>query len=150
MINISFKLSKRIALPCLVIFLGMTVMLFFAGTDKGVSGENDKERRQYIVSLGYTPSELPCETEQVVIPEDFSDVYEKYNAIQYEAGYDLKDYRSRSVVRYSYFLEDYDPKQYVVANLLVFEGKIIGGDISSRRLDGFMLPLVSKDNGQIG
>ena len=94
--------------------------------------------------------ELPCETEQVVIPEDFSDVYEKYNAIQYEAGYDLKDYRSRSVVRYSYFLEDYDPKQYVVANLLVFEGKIIGGDISSRRLDGFMLPLVSKDNGQIG
>ena len=41
------------------------------------------------------------------------------------------------------------PKDYsgeCVFNMIVYKGRVIGGDISSRQLDGYMLPIVKVKN----
>lgn len=147
MLNISFRLTAKKAVVGLFLLLAVFAALFLTGWEKGIDGENDAQRRTYISSLGYTVSEEEPETAEITVPQEFSDVYTQYNELQLQAGFDLKAFKGRQATRYSYFLTDYDAEQYVVANLIVCEGKVIGGDISSRRLDGFMLPLEHKDNG---
>lgn len=114
---------------------------------RGVSAATEQERMEYICSLGYMPSLAGAETTEISIPEEFSDVYENYNTLQKQAGFDLSNYKGCLVTRYTYCLADFPADEYVVANILVKDEKIIGGDISSRRLDGFMLPLEAKKNG---
>ena len=97
--------------------------------------------------MGYDPISSIAEEKEVVIPAEFSSVYDNYNRLQKQAGFDLEPYKGCSVMRYTYSLGDFPADEYVVINLLVTEEKIIGGDISSRRLDGFMLPLLAKQNG---
>lgn len=78
----------------------------------------------------------------VNIPEKFYDVYENYNALQQLANYDLSLYKGCEVTIYTYTINP--PSDYTgecVANLMVYNDRIIGGDISATALGGFMLPL---------
>lgn len=150
MLAISFRLNRHraAALSVAVIAVAAAALSVLPGWRKNtVPGATDAERRGYIESLGYTPSSDTAETDTVLIPDEFSDVYTEYNKLQTEAGFDLSKYRGRSVERYSYHITDYTDEQAVSANLLVLNGVIIGGDVSSRRLDGFMLPLTEKNGG---
>ena len=114
-----------------------------AGEERAVLLQTEQSRRNYICSLGYSPAKGDEETAEITIPREFSEVYENYNALQKEAGFDLEAFKGKSAVRYTYSLEDFPAEEYVVINLLVCDGKLIGGDVSSRRIDGFMLPLTA-------
>ncbi len=104
-----------------------------------LNAENNEQRIRYLKSFGWEVSEEPTEIVEVAIPTEFNDVYEKYNIIQKKQGFDLSPYRGKTVKRWTYDVKNYpDNKPYVKANLLVFENKIIGGDICSLELDGFM------------
>ena len=87
-----------------------------------------------------------------IIPKTFSQVYENYNALQKQAGYDLSAYKGAKVTIFTYPVgkvsHDNDDDYYVT--LMVYKGRIIGGDISSRNFYGEMLPLtnVKEDNGK--
>ena len=87
--------------------------------------------------MGYEPSGRPAEAVVVSIPLRWDGVYETYNAIQREGGFDLRPYRGRKVTRYTYPLAGLDAR----GNVLVYRGVVIGGDICSNALDGFMIPL---------
>ncbi len=121
----------------------ITVLMAVTGSKQSVRLESEEERRSYISSLGVTISEEPPAIRNIVIPSEFSTVYKKYNEIQKEAGFDLWDYRGEFAVQYTYIVTNYkndkgENEQDVRINLILFEGKLIGGDISSTRLDGFM------------
>ena len=81
--------------------------------------------------------------ETVYIPSEFDAVYTRYNKLQKMCGFDLLNYRGKGVVRYTYralnFPNHADSEVFI--NLLVYEGKLIGGDCMTVALDGFMLPL---------
>ena len=63
----------------------------------------------------------------------------KYNDLQKSQGFDLEEYAGKTVERYTFRLNNYpEVKSEVFANVLVFNGKIIGGDICTAALDGFM------------
>lgn len=148
MLAFSFKLDRRraAALSVAVIAVVAAALATLPGWRKNaVPGSTDSERRAFVENLGYSLSSDAAETDTVLIPETFSDVYTEYNKLQTEAGFDLSGYRGRAVERYSYRVSDYTEEQAVWANLLVFNGTIIGGDVSSRRLDGFALPLIAKN-----
>ncbi len=100
---------------------------------------NPEQRIAYLEEIGVTvdPESL-CETE-VTIPKTFGDVYNNYNALQSQAGFDLEDYKGISVTKYTYKALDRGDNVYV--NMLCYKGRVIGGDISSAELGGFMLPL---------
>lgn len=67
-------------------------------------------------------------------------MYNNYNQIQKEAGFDLALYKGKKCVMYTYELTNH-PLGHCRANIITYLGDIIGGDISSVSLSGFMLPL---------
>ena len=93
---------------------------------------NNLARITFLKSYGWEVSEEPSEVVSVVIPQTFGDVYENYNAIQTAQGFDLSGYRGKEVRRYTYEVLNYpSQKDYIRANLLIYRGKVIGGDICS-------------------
>ena len=83
----------------------------------------------------------------VLLPSSFNDTYEKYNQIQKEQGLDLLKYAGATCQRYTYEVTNYPGKDSgVVANLLVLDGRVIGGDICSVELNGFIHGFVNPND----
>lgn len=112
-----------------------------------LSAETTEQQVAFLHQLGYNCGEEPISFLEVIIPEKFNGVYDTYNELQKESGFDLKLYQGKRVRRYTYTVYDYQG-QDVVANLLVYDGKVIGGDVSSVAQDGFMEGLHVVDGTQ--
>lgn len=104
-----------------------------------VSGiRTNDDRLAYIGSLGYSVAPEPLSEKQVVIPETFDDTYAQYNALQQQCGFDLTGYMGETVTQYVYSLLEYEDAQDVQLELLVHNGKVIGGSVYTVAIDGFM------------
>lgn len=76
---------------------------------------------------------------EVVIPAEFSDVYTAYNEMQNAQGFDLKPYAGEKCTQYRYIVTNYpNTNDTVIATLLVFGDRIVGGDLAADTADGFM------------
>jgi len=107
--------------------------------------QENSGRIAYISNLGWEVEEEPIETEEVIIPEEFGEVYEQYNSLQQQAGFDLSDYKGKRVKRYCYEVLNYPTgEQGVRLNLLIYNNKVIGGDIGTVAIDGFMTGLLPR------
>lgn len=104
----------------------------------GIDGSTNAMRCEYVSGLGYSVDETAVSEKEIVVPEVFSDVYTKYNEIQKKAGFDLTLYKGKKAVVYTYRLNG---EEDTVINLIVSDKYIIGGDVSSVRIDGEMKPL---------
>lgn len=97
--------------------------------------ETNEKRVAFIKSFGYEINEQGYETETVIIPDKFDAVYTKYNDIQRAQGLNLKNYKGKTVTRYTYYVTNYPNYDGKVAfTMLVYRGDIIGGDVAG--LDG--------------
>ena len=76
------------------------------------------------------------------IPETFDDVYNNYNQIQTEQGFNLEKYAGQRVKRWTYVIRNYPDTSptddFIRINILVSDDIVIGGDVCSVKLDGFM------------
>lgn len=136
------------AVLCLLI---LALSLFFGRAPGAVSetiklsGISTGEKRIEFISLcGYSAAETPAEILEITIPADFDDVFTEYNELQKQQGFDLSEYRGKRVRRYTYSLPDYPDAESgsVFATLYIYKDKVIGADIHSNKLDGFICPLV--------
>ena len=94
----------------------------------------------YLASYGWEVEEEAEAIEEIVIPEEFSEVFQKYNEIQKEQGFDLEKQKGQRVKRYTYVVTNYpEEPDYVRANLFIYKNKVVGGDICSLRVDGGFL-----------
>lgn len=102
-------------------------------------GQTNQERLEFLEGFGWQVSQEPEEIVEIQIPEELDTVYEDYNQLQEAQGCNLEKYAGERCKRYSYQVTNYPgQEENVRANLLVADGKIIGGDICSLELDGFM------------
>ena len=106
------------------------------------SGATNGERLDFLGSYGWEMKSDPAEVVEVVIPSEFDEVYTSYNEIQKKQNLDLTPFRGKKARRYTYHITNY-PGQTgqnadIKATLLVYDDKIIGGDVSSSELNGFM------------
>ncbi len=93
----------------------------------------------FLSQFGWTVSANPVEEVDVMIPSEFDRIFTGYNEIQKQQGLDLHKYRHKTVTRYTFELTNYsDYGGKVLANVLVYRGKVIGGDICSADMTGFM------------
>ena len=70
---------------------------------------------------------------------EFDKVYRSYNELQKKQGFDLTKYLKKSVTRYSYRITNYpDYDGDVLANVLIYKNRVIGGDICSTDANGFI------------
>ncbi len=96
---------------------------------------------KFISDFGYSVKGEPDEIAEVIIPFEFNDVYLNYNEIQKKQGYDLTEYCGKRVKRWTFTITDYpdyENTEYIKINILIFGGKVIGGDVCSVKSDGFM------------
>lgn len=115
-----------------------------------ISGETLADRTGYAKSIGYSISADSETVRNIVIPAVFGNVYENYNALQKECGFDLSLYKGEDAVQYTYTISNYtddseNTLDNIIMNLIVCDGKIIGGDICSAKLDGFMTGLKARE-----
>ncbi len=144
--NIMGKPGKK-RLIALIVCLGIvTIGMFFfpRGGDESepsfqVQGATADQRIAFLAQFGWEVEPEPVEIREVVIPETFDDVYTRYNVLQKEQGMDLLPYAGKTCKQWIYRITNYPLSgEEVRAVLLVYDGIVIGGDISSVELDGFM------------
>lgn len=107
-------------------------------TAAAIKVRSEADCLNYIASLGYTAEGSPVEQKEVTIPRTFDAVYEEYNRIQQSCGFDLTAYRGRKVTLYTYAVTNYPNQPDVRCDLLVHRGKVIGGNLYTTAIDGFM------------
>ena len=126
----------------LFICFGFILTEIYAVNNGELNAKNNADRVDFIEKLGCDLLSTQPETKLVTLPEVFSDVYDNYNTIQKSAGYDLSLYKGCEVIIYTYQINSLpNHQEESVVNLMVYKDKIIGGDISSTMLGGYMLPL---------
>ncbi len=150
MFILTAKLTRKKLIACVLVgalLLSGLIVLAAKGGDveastpsisyTGIASNND--RIQFVSQFGWRVSEMPAESQEVLIPKNFDDVLQQYNELQMKQGLDLKKYAGKRVMRYSYRIENYGENQSdVFIDMFVYKGKVIGGDIHSTALDGFM------------
>jgi hypothetical protein len=109
------------------------------GQEYSFSGVRTAEDRESFLSqFGWEVEAEPVIAQRVTIPADFDSVFLRYNDLQKEQGLDLSRYKRKEVEHYRYLVTNYGGEETVYANLLVYRGKVVGGDISSANLGGFV------------
>ncbi len=98
------------------------------------------DRLRFLGQFGWSAESTPIEEEQVTIPGEFDKVFVTYNELQKQQGLDLSRYKRKDATRYTYKLTNYkDYEGTVYANILVYRGRVIGGDICSADVNGFVV-----------
>lgn len=94
--------------------------------------------KEFLSAYGWEASEL-LDKADVTVPAEFDSVYESYNTLQKKQDFDLSKYKRKTVTRYTYKVDNYaDYPGVVLADVIVYKNKIIGGDICSADVNGFL------------
>ena len=115
-----------------------------SGAGPSASVKSEKARVAYLAECGWKVESPPMKEETVLIPKEFSPVFEEYNDLQKQQGFDLSRYSGKEVKLYTYRVLDSRLGDNVLAMLYVSNGSVIGGDVHSTSLDGFMCGLRQK------
>lgn len=97
-----------------------------------------EDRVNFLSQFGWEVEEVPILDEDVTIPAEFDSIFLAYNDLQKTQGLDLARYKRKSVKHYRYKVTNHSSGETVYANLLIYRGKVIGGDISSASMNGFV------------
>lgn len=101
--------------------------------------KTNEDRIAFLAQFGHKVKPEPAEEAEVVIPGVFDRVMTEYNTLQKQQGFDLTKYERKKVTCYTYIVENFDEYNGTVyANILVYRGKVIGGDICSADINGFV------------
>lgn len=104
---------------------------------KGI--KTNEDRIAYLGEYGWQVKEEPLSTQELIIPREFDETYTDYLTLQSEQGFDLEKYAGKRVKRYTYEITNYPTgEQGVQVNLLVSKHTVVGGEVLSPRLDGFL------------
>ena len=153
MVIFTAKLSKQKLLAVAAAAIALIVFIIFLANrgstttmeTAAVKLETPESRVEFLASNGYTVSQEPARTQEVMIPKEFTEVYERYNAMQVSQGFDLEKYRGKKVMQYVYLVENWtqdDDPEPVYATLLTYKDKLIGAELSRGGENGFLRPLL--------
>lgn len=152
---ISFRVNKRRVSVLLLVFVGLLLITSLllprqqeisaskvSGIQISLEGETIAQQTAFLKAYGWEVQLPPLQQDTVLIPNPFNDVYEQYNQLQRLQGFDLTRYRGREADRCVYRVVNYPgygaESECIQATLLTYKGVIIGGDIASVELEGFM------------
>ena len=148
---------KKAALAVILAGAVMAALILLLGRG-GSPAQQDRplltsnaERVAYLQELGWEVAEEPLATQEMVIPQEFDDSYTQYIDLQRQQGFDLERYAGKRAKRYTYEILNYPSGETgVQANLLLYKTTVIGGEVLSPRLDGFLHGLAMPETGDAG
>ncbi len=101
--------------------------------------KTEEDRIAFLAQFGWEVSETAIESTDVTVPAEFDKILASYNEVQKQQGLDLAKYKGKTVRRYTYEIKNYpgyEGKVYV--NMLIYKNRVIGGDICSADVNGFI------------
>ncbi len=136
------KLSPRwriaVCVAMLAIFTALCVVSAMGAmtdneeTASGASVKNEQAAADYLRAVGEEDAaQLSCE--RITIPEQFDEVYEEYNGMQRQSGFELSEYKGKDALRFTFALTRHDASYAV---LLVRDCAVIGGHYSNGEYGG--------------
>ena len=140
-VNMKKILAILAAVAGLIIAL---ILLLQGGSEEAAATaaetiSNNDARVQFLSSCGWEVSTSPTESSQVRIPEESTEVFDRYNALQKSQGYDLSPFAGKTVMRYVYKINNYpNATEPVYATLLIHKNQVIGGDITDTSAQGLI------------
>lgn len=149
LVTMSVRIKKRnLAAALAAVVVAAAGMAFLGGKPEAVSAflrrtsevkcAGPEEGAQWLQEQGWETDGSPAQME-VLIPGKFDAIYESYNDIQKGQGFDISRYRGETVTKYTYLVKNYPGEpEGVAANLLVYQERIIGADLCSLELGGFL------------
>ena len=97
------------------------------------------DRVKFLEQFGWTVDAAPVEEVTMRLPDEFDKVLASYNELQKQGGLDLSKYRGKEVTRYTYKVTNYPGYDgSVTANVIVYRNRVIGGDVCSSDVSGFI------------
>ncbi len=143
--------KKKIAIIFAAVVVAIAALIILLGgrkdarTTAAANVSNNDARVEFLKGFGWDVTTSPAESSQVRIPEQSSEVFDRYNELQKQQGYDLTKYAGKTVMRYVYKINNYPgATQPVYATLLIYKNQVIGGDITDTaakgHIHGFKMP----------
>ena len=144
---------KLVGVVCVALTVLITLIAFIptysggfvaANADEEVSINYEKvktaeDAANFLSQFGWTVDPTPVEVKTVTIPAEFDKVFAAYNEIQKAQGLNLTKYQKKDVTRYTFTVTNYpDYQGTVYANVLVYRNRVIGGDLCSADVSGFV------------
>ncbi len=153
---------KFAGIICLAIVLTLSLLIFIPKNDSETAAavgeekinygkiKTNDDRVKFLEQFGWTVESDPVEEVTVKIPKTFDKVLSSYNNIQLHQGLDLSKYSGKEVTRYTYKVTNYpDYSGEVIANIIIYKSRVIGGDVCSCDVDGFIRDLTfPKDSSE--
>lgn len=140
---ITLTKKRLFLLLCSFVAVFLTITQFLSVKAEQIKLLTNAERVAYIKSLKIDILGDDYKMKTVIIPMEFGKVYENYNKLQLSADFDLRDYKGKAVQVYTY---NCDGERNV--NLMIYNGRLIGGDVSETSLGGSMKALVVDESGK--
>lgn len=101
--------------------------------------KTSEDRREFLEQFGWKTEDTEIESVKVKLPAEFDKIMTEYNELQKSQGLDLQKHKGREVERYTYTVTNYpDYSGTVYANVIVYRNRVIGGDICSSDVSGFI------------
>lgn len=133
----------------LVLFCGAALAVSTSGSNASVDTaapsvhpskvKSNQDRVAYLESYGWQVNPEPVSVEELLIPEAFDESYEEYLALQTAQGFDLTEYCGKRIKRCTYEITNYPTGEAgVQAAILIYKNKVVGGEVLSPKLNGFL------------
>ena len=111
-------------------------------SSQSVSVKYDKLKTEqdvvdFLAQFGWQVEGKAIEVKEVTVPGEFDKIYAGYNQMQVAQGLDLTRYKGKTLTRYTFKVTNYEGYEgEVLANVLVWRKKVVGGDICSAEIGG--------------
>ena len=141
---------KLFAAICLSLVAVITLIAFIPATTDDMAVMQEKKidytgvatnenRISFLSQFGWEVKGEPVNGMETVIPSEFDSLFSGYNEIQKKQGLDLSEYKGKKIMKYTYEITNYPNYEgKVYANLLIYRNRVIGGDICSAEITGFI------------
>ncbi len=132
------KVLAVIAVIFALLALGLGLVNYFGLGTSRITLPDEAAQREFLGSLGWEVSETPLDVREVTVPSEWNSVYEEYNKLQKQQGFDLTRYKGENVKVYTWLITNYEGNPSVAATLMLNGDRLIAGDVQSLELGGFM------------
>lgn len=136
--------KKKIAIILAAVVVVVAALFLLLGREDSTptstsvtSVSSNDDRVKFLAGFGWDVTNSPVESSQVRIPQETTEVFDRYNSLQKSQGYDLSAYAGETVMRYVYRINNYPgATEPVYATLLISKNQVIGGDVTDTAAKG--------------
>lgn len=133
------KLTKKNAIFLIVAAAALLAIIVLVCSNPHRKLATTEGRAEYLSGLGWEIDLSSEEMQDTVMPRSFEGAMLEYCKLQIQQGFNLDRYAGMSCQIYSYRVTNYpNGDANVIVQLIICDGNVIGGDIHSPALDGFM------------